>query len=585
MTDTVPTSRAGMQFGPYQLRRLLGRGGMGEVYEAYDTVKDRTVALKLLSQQYTSDAVFRRRMQREAHTAGRLQEPHIVPIHDFGEIDDQLFIDMRFIEGQDLSAVLERNGALAPPRAVAVVTQVAAALDAAHRSGVIHRDIKPENILITGDDFAYLVDFGIAAAATDQQLTKTGTAVGSWRYMAPERFSDGETTYRCDIYSLACVLYECLTGTPPYQTQNLSALMAAHLIQPIPQPSQVRRELPQAFDEVIARGMAKDPAARYSSAGELARAAAQALSAPDQNRATTIIAHTQQAAPPASGPIHRAPSPGVWVPPTHPAPPPQPWPPTPPTSPPPRKRWPIVAAAVGVVALLAGAGIWLALDKGSGDQPSADDSTTVSSSTTTAVTTTTATPTVTAAQLDSLLLSPEQIGSVVGASGMVADPNTTEMKDPGPNNTLSDDRCLGALIGYQTRTYKSSGYTGMLAQLVQRPNVNPGWVVVQGAVVFASADQALGFVTTQQTQWQQCGGRTINQVNAGKSIDWAFREVTGDPPKISLQREPVTGLKGVTCEHTLQAVSNVVIDVNVCAPGTTDQAGQIADTMAARVPT
>ena len=165
MSDTVPNSRAGMQFGPYRLRRLLGRGGMGEVYEAHDTVKDRTVALKLMSEQYNSDVVFRRRMQREAHTAGRLQEPHIVPIHDFGEIDDQLFIDMRFIEGDDLGALLKRDGALPPPRAVAIVTQVAAALDAAHRAGVIHRDIKPENILITGDDFAYLVDFGIAAAA------------------------------------------------------------------------------------------------------------------------------------------------------------------------------------------------------------------------------------------------------------------------------------------------------------------------------------------------------------------------------------------------------------------------------------
>lgn len=273
MSDTVPTSRAGMQFGPYRLRRLLGRGGMGEVYEAHDTVKDRTVALKLMSQQYNSDVVFRRRMQREAHTAGRLHDPHIVPIHDFGEIDDQLFIDMRFIDGADLSALLQRHGALPPARAVAIVAQIAGTLDAAHRDGVIHRDIKPENILITGDDFAYLVDFGIAAAATDQQLTKTGTAVGSWRYMAPERFSDDETTSRSDIYSLSCVLYECLTGAPPYQTQNLSALMAAHLMQPIPRPSHSRTDIPIAFDEVIGRGMAKDPADRFATAGELARAA------------------------------------------------------------------------------------------------------------------------------------------------------------------------------------------------------------------------------------------------------------------------------------------------------------------------
>lgn len=585
MSDTVPTSRAGMQFGPYRLGRLLGRGGMGEVYEAHDTVKDRTVALKLMSQQYNSDLVFRQRMQREAHTAGRLQEPHIVPIHDFGEIDDQLFIDMRFIEGEDLSALLKREGALPPPRAVAIITQIAAALDAAHRAGVVHRDIKPENILITGDDFAYLVDFGIAAAATDQQLTQTGTAVGSWRYMAPERFSDDETTYRSDTYSLSCVLYECLTGAPPYQTQSLSALMAAHLMQAAAPPSQVRQSIPRAFDEVIAIGMAKDPGGRYATAGELARAAKQALSVPDQNRATTMIAHTQQFAPPPSGPVS-------WVPPTHQNPgPPAPRPPHPhphwAPAPPPgkRKRWPLIAAIIGVVVLVSGAGIWLTVGQGSGNQTSGSDTTTTATTpTTAAISTTTAAPTLTAGQLESLLLTPDQIGTVVAATGMVAEPNTTDTKDPGPGNSVSDEGCLGALIGYQARTYKSSGYTGMLAQLVQRPHVNPGWVVVQGAVVFASAEQAMGFVTNQAGQWRQCANRTITQTNNGKNIDWAFQDVIGDPPKISLRRSPTSGLKDVTCQHALSAVLNIVIDVNVCAPGTVDQAVQIADQMAAKVP-
>jgi serine/threonine protein kinase len=152
MNQARPGSRAGSRFGHYQLRRLLGRGGMGEVYEAYDTVKDRTVALKLVSEQVSSDDVFRRRMQREAQTAGRLQEPHIVPIHDYGEVDGQLFIDMRFIEGNDVGSVLNRTGPLPPPRAVAIVEQVASALDAAHRAGVIHRDITPENILLTEGD-------------------------------------------------------------------------------------------------------------------------------------------------------------------------------------------------------------------------------------------------------------------------------------------------------------------------------------------------------------------------------------------------------------------------------------------------
>lgn len=238
-----------------------------------------------------------------------------------------------------------------------------------------------------------------------------------------------------------------------------------------------------------------------------------------------------------------------------------------------------------MIVLLAGVAVLMTVRGGSDTETT---QTTATSSQTSAVSTTTTTttkaPTINAAQLDSLLLSPEQLGTIVGATGMVADPNTTEMKDPGPGNSVSDDRCLGALTGFQTGTYKSSGYTGMLAQLVQRPHVNPGWVVVQGAAVFASAEQATGFVATQQNQWQQCAGRTITQINAGRAIDWAFQDVVGSPPNISLQRTPVKGLKDITCQHALSAVLNLVIDVNVCAPGTTDQASQIAAQMAAKVP-
>lgn len=187
---------------------------MGEVYEAEDTRKHRVVALKLISPQYSDNAVFRARMQREADTAGRLTEPHIVPIHDYGEINGQFFVEMRMIDGTSLRALLKQYGPLTPARAVAIVRQIAAALDAAHANGVTHRDVKPENILVTASDFAYLVDFGIARAASDPGLTQTGTAVGTYNYMAPERFTGDEVTYRADIYALACVLGECLTGGP-----------------------------------------------------------------------------------------------------------------------------------------------------------------------------------------------------------------------------------------------------------------------------------------------------------------------------------------------------------------------------------
>ncbi len=290
VSDSEPASRVGSWFGPYRLMRLLGRGGMGEVYQAEDTRKRRMVALKLISEQYSSNPVFRARMQREADTAGRLTEPHVVPIHDYGEINGQFFVEMRLIDGRSLRDMLARFGPMSPARAVAIVSQVAAALDAAHANGVTHRDVKPENILLSGDDFAYLVDFGIARGAADPGLTQTGQAMGTYNYMAPERFGADEITYRADIYSLACVLGECLTGSPPYASDSVERLIAAHLMQPAPRPSQLRPgKVPAAIDQVIAKGMAKNPQDRYRSAGDLARAAHEALSGTEQHQAAAIL--------------------------------------------------------------------------------------------------------------------------------------------------------------------------------------------------------------------------------------------------------------------------------------------------------
>ena len=164
-------TRAGSRFGRYELRSLLGRGGMGEVYVAYDTSKDRVVALKLLPPEFARNTGYEQRFRREAHAAARLQEPHVIPIHDWGEHDGVLYIDMRLVEGQDLRRLLVAQGPMPPQRAVAIVGQVASALDAAHAHGLVHRDVKPENILIGARDFAYLVDFGIASDARDVALT------------------------------------------------------------------------------------------------------------------------------------------------------------------------------------------------------------------------------------------------------------------------------------------------------------------------------------------------------------------------------------------------------------------------------
>lgn len=296
MTDG---SRVGSQFGPYRLLKLLGSGGFGEVYEAEDTAMHRIVALKLLNGDYSDDAVFRERLFREARTAGRLREPHVVPIHSCGEIDGQVYIDMRMVRGVDLETVLRRDGKLDPARAVAIVRQVAAALDAAARETVIHRDVKPGNILISGTDFASLVDFGLANAAGDGRLTKTGKAVGTFDYVAPERLNGGQVDQRADVYALACVLYECLTGDPPYaQHRDLTALMQAQMTAPIPRITEQRPDLPAGFDAVIARGLAKDPDERYPSAGALATAAQDALGEPAKPTREWTLAPGPPPAPP-----------------------------------------------------------------------------------------------------------------------------------------------------------------------------------------------------------------------------------------------------------------------------------------------
>jgi serine/threonine-protein kinase len=445
MSD-AQASRVGSMFGPYHLKRLLGRGGMGEVYEAEHTVKEWTVAVKLMSDTFSKDPVFRERMKREARTAGRLQEPHVVPIHDYGEIDGQMYMEMRLIEGVDLDTLLKRYGPLTPPRAVAIITQIAAALDAAHAAGVMHRDVKPPNILVTRDDFAYLVDFGIASATTDEKLTQLGTAVGTWKYMAPERFSNDEVTYRADIYALACVLHEALTGSPPYRADSAGTLVSAHLLSPIPQPSALRSGVPKAFDAVIARGMAKKPEDRYASAGDLALAAHDALSDPDQDHAADILRRSQDAAlptaeatltatalapppqpattpPPAPAPPPAAPHPAAGQPgpqyhPAHggnwasppPAPPqqfaggPTPW--NQPPAKPKRNPWPIIAgaAALVVVLVLAAVGIWLAVGGDGTDNPQAHRTTTSTTTVTTATTTSKPATTTRAGDLQSKLL-------------------------------------------------------------------------------------------------------------------------------------------------------------------------------------
>lgn len=579
-------SRAGSMFGPYHLKRLLGRGGMGEVYEAEHTVKEWTVAVKLLSESFSRDPVFRERMKREARTAGRLQEPHVVPVHDYGEIDGQIFLEMRLVEGTDLDSVLKRFGPLTPPRVVAVITQIASALDAAHAAGVMHRDVKPQNILVTADDFAYLVDFGIASATTDEKLTQLGTAVGTWKYMAPERFSDAEVTYRADIYALACVLFECLTGAPPYRADSAGMLVSAHMMDPIPAPSQRRPDIPKAFDAVIARGMAKRPEDRYASAGDLALAAKQALSHPDQDRAATILRRSQEAAlPTAVNPdprLNTAPPPRPYQPAFN-TPPPSPprapyyqgasanWGGPPPQfanaapwgQPPPRPRrnvWLIVAAVAAVFVLLGGGlGIWLVT------RPDPEPPTPAP---------------LEADRLSALLLGPSDINTVMGSSTM--QPGKPITSTDHSSVTVSTPDCQGALYTTQDPVYAGTGYTSVSGLVSSEPGDNYDHWVNQAVVLFPSADKAKSFLENSAEKWKGCAGKTVTVTNKSKTYRWTFAQVQGSPPKITLM-DTQEGADGWECQRALTVANNVIVDINACGYHISDQGAQIADKIAARI--
>jgi serine/threonine kinase PknH len=331
----------GTPFGRYRLIELLGRGGMGEVWRAHDTAaNNRTVAIKLLPPHLAQDHTFVQRFRREAHAAARLNSPHVIPIHNYGEIDGRLYVDMRLIEGRDLQTVLA-DGPLPPGRAVRIIEQVAKALQAAHRVGLVHRDVKPSNILLDEDDFAYLIDFGLARGVDQSRLTGTGSIIGSWPYMSPERLRAGQVDARSDIYALACVLYECLTGSTPYPGDNFEQQITAHLTAPPPRPSSTDPNVPATFDPVIATGMAKDPDQRYATTVELANAAHDAITTPiprpaqnlrtspafvtnpappmpatepaaQQQSADLNVAATQQGPPDRPPPDSRTPTPQPW---------------------------------------------------------------------------------------------------------------------------------------------------------------------------------------------------------------------------------------------------------------------------------
>jgi YVTN family beta-propeller protein len=268
MSDVLGGRRA---FAGYVVEEVVGRGGMGVVYRARDPELDRPVALKVIAPELAENPSFRERFLRESRLAASLGHPHILPVYRAGEADGALFLAMRYVHGEDLRALLRRQRTLAPQRALVICGQVAEALDAAHAKGLVHRDVKPGNVLLGEHEQAYLADFGLTKETGDAS-TQTGQMVGTLDYLAPEQIRGEEVDGRSDEYALACVLYECLTGEPPFHRRTEAETLWAHMQEAPP----ALHKYP-ALDPVLARALAKDKAERYPSCGEFLAAAHSAL--------------------------------------------------------------------------------------------------------------------------------------------------------------------------------------------------------------------------------------------------------------------------------------------------------------------
>ena len=290
-----PQLLPGTELAGYEVELLIGRGGMGEVYRARDRRLDRPVALKVLTARLAEDDAFRERLTRESRLAAAIDHPHVVPVYEAGEADGRIFIAMRYVEGTDLRAVRRREGKLEPRRALEIVAQLGEALDAAHERGLVHRDVKPSNCLIDERGNCYLADFGLTQSPAERERPAEGQLMGTVDYVAPEQIRGDEVDGRADVYSLGCVLYECLTGESPFRRPSDVATLFAHLEEQPPAVSAQRAELPRALDAVLSRALAIEPAERYSTCGELvddARAALGLAAVPRRSRRLVALAIT-----------------------------------------------------------------------------------------------------------------------------------------------------------------------------------------------------------------------------------------------------------------------------------------------------
>lgn len=556
----------------YRIERVLGTGGMGTVYLAADPILPRQTALKVLSSELSRDPDFRARFIREADTAASLEHPHIVSVYNRGQTEDgQLWIAMQFVDGIDADAAL-RDGTMAPQRAVHIIGQVAKALDFAHAHNVVHRDIKPGNFLLSGpigpDERVLLGDFGIARAFDDVGLTATGSVMATVAYAAPEVLSDAPIDGRVDIYSLGCALFRLLTGHTPFPATNgAAAVMMGHLFSPPPRVTDAVPSLPAALDRVIAIAMAKDPAARFGSAGELAAAAAGALRDPARRAPLPPIPSGQVGPYPIGPPAppwwehtgQRTLAPGAGPPPSR------------------RRRRGVIGAALAAVVVVAAATVTALVwpdqrPAGPGADPGAAPSASAQGPPATNIT---------AAQLRPILLTANQIPNGANEGSLVLERDSATLSDD--SATLDNPQCVGAWAPAQRAAYAASGYTGVAAQLLRALNEPESQDSVSQAVIAFGEDKAGASLVTQRGQWALCGGKTVTVTQPGAAGQaWEFGQPSITSGVIVVSATQRGG--NASCQHGMQVRGNVIIDIRQCrAAGGADVTGLVAAT-AAKVP-
>jgi serine/threonine-protein kinase len=567
----------GAIFAGYRIQRLLGSGGMGSVYLARHPDLPRSEALKVLSAELSRDREFRARFVREADVAAGLDHPNIVSVHQRGEFDGQLWIAMQFVDGPNAGEA-QRRGPWSAAQAVSVIGEVAKGLDYAHRHGVVHRDIKPANFLLSrpeaGEQRVLLGDFGIARAFGDTALTPSDSVVATLAYAAPEILSGQGGDHLADLYSLGGALFRLLTGRAPFPANEdgPGAMVAAHLFQEPPRPSDCVAGLSRRMDAVIATAMAKEPAQRFRSAHELAEAAAAAL------KADSTHSHTLDWVPPASvvpslhtfDPGHRqhgdprSSSAAVAA--------------------RARLRWAVsLAAGILIAAAIVSALVVTGRRATTSPAPAAPAVSVSSSTSAAAPPLPRNVPLVPDASLPGLLLAEQQIADITAAGPLKPKPGTADDWDDEADNDLFEKDCAGAFDIAQRTVYAHTGFRAVHHQEFLATDKQAG--VGQAVVAFDTAAAARQVVSDQARQWAACASRTVAYKEPGQpQANWKFGPLQHVNDDLAITTEWVDGKNAMLCQHVLGARNNVIIDTGVCRPAVANRGLDLLNAIAAKVP-